>query len=132
MSVGVSQNRRIKVHLFRTQFISGAPSVKIRLTANIHPIEVLSTRIRFLLPRLSYLPIDSVIESVIDSVTYPVLTRTPTPCFHCHPLPSFSFLSYTFSYVYIEVLEPHFNRQSPHSFPMIGARISDRQVFTLQ
>ena len=71
--------------------------------------------------------VDSVIESVIDSVTYPVLTQSPTPYFHCHPLPSFPFLSYTFPCVYIEVLEPHFNRQSPHSILMIGARISDLQ-----
>ena len=39
-------------------------------------------------PRLNYLPIDS----VIDSVAYPVLTRLPTPCFHCHPPSPFSFL----------------------------------------
>jgi len=76
-----------------------------------------------------------------DSATYPLtqslsqslsqsLTRSPTPCFHCHPLPSFSFLSYTFPCVYIEVLEPHFNRQSPHSIPMTGARISGRHALT--
>ena len=63
------------------------------------------------------LPIDSVIDLVIDLVTYPVLTRLPTPCFHYHPPLPFSFLFPTpFLYIYIEALRATFNRQSSYSY----------------
>ena len=87
------------------------------------PTPLTRSSISWLGHRLSYLPIDS----VTDSVTYPVLTRSTTPCFYCHPPPPFSFLfPILFLYIY-RGLRTTFNRQSPHSFLTIGARSSDRQ-----
>ena len=57
-------------------------------------------------------------------------TRSPTPSFIDSPYPPCLSFPTPFLHIYIEVLEPHFNRQSPHSILMIGARTSGRYIHT--
>ena len=75
------------------------------------------------LNRVSYYP---------DSTTYPLtrlLTQSPTPCLHYHPLPPLSFLFPTPFFCIYRGLKTTFNRQSPHSFLTIGARTTDQQYY---